>query len=89
MAEGVCPTCGKPMGERAHMCAVTADAQKAYVCEHCGRTDSDPRHVCFPKLAKAKFSCGRCGRQAAWADALCEPKSVEGSGAPKEPKGKD
>jgi len=80
MAEGRCPTCGEPTGERQHLCAAGSAPRKAYVCEHCGCTESDPRHVCFPKLAEMKFVCDNCGRVAAWSDALCRPKPIEDSG---------
>lgn len=80
MAERTCPTCGREVGEQMHLCAAAAAPAGAYVCTHCGRTEPDPRHVCFPKRVKVRFACGRCGRQAASSDALCQPKPAGGSG---------
>ncbi len=78
ISENKCANCGKPSGEKGHLCSPAAAASRAYECEHCGRTGTDPRHVCFPKLAEMKFTCGNCGRVAIEDDAVCNPQPIQG-----------
>jgi uncharacterized Zn finger protein len=50
--------------------------KEGYVCDYCGVSASNPRHVCAPKVAKLKYLCENCGRVAADEDLLCKPKEI-------------
>jgi len=49
---------------------------EAYVCEHCGQADKDPRHICKPKLQHINFVCISCGRVAELPKQLCNPRDI-------------
>ncbi len=78
MAANKCPNCGGSTGKRGHMCSPSAPPREAYECSHCGRTETDPRHICFPKLAEVRFSCAKCGRVAVQESDLCSPREIQG-----------
>jgi hypothetical protein len=53
------------------------EMKEAYICEHCGQSTTDPRHICKPKLEKINFVCIACGRVAQYPGELCNPRDIE------------
>jgi len=49
-----CKTCGKTVKGMGHLCDPTELAE-AFVCEDCGASTLDAKHVCKPKLQKYKI----------------------------------
>ncbi|MCJ7540643.1 MAG: hypothetical protein MUO88_13370, partial [Desulfobacterales bacterium] len=52
------------------------EMKEAYVCEHCGQANEDPRHICKPKLQHINFVCISCGRVAELPKQLCNPRDI-------------
>jgi len=49
---------------------------EAFVCEDCGASTLDAKHVCKPKLQKLKYTCKKCGRLSVASDKLCKPAEI-------------
>lgn len=71
----LCKNCGKPCGEKGHLCDAVEPVE-AYICEHCGAETLNPRHICRPKLEKVNFVCMTCGRVAQLPGDLCNPRDI-------------
>jgi transcription elongation factor Elf1 len=62
--------------EKGHLCD-PQEVKRAYTCEYCGITVSNPRHVCKPKVAKLNYVCDACGRVAVEKEMLCKPAEIK------------
>ena len=55
MANNVCPTCGKEVGEQGHMCVPMKQSDEK--CDWCGSLIPDARHLCSEKVKELSYIC--------------------------------
>ena len=75
MADNVCPTCGKEVGEHGHMCVPIKHSDEK--CDWCGSLIPDARHLCSEKVKGLSYICNSCGRTAVSDDHLCKPEKIK------------
>jgi predicted amidophosphoribosyltransferase len=77
MKKAVCPNCGADLDERGYHLCRNASFPEPRKCEYCGKTITDPRHVCRAMLSHLRFTCAECGRIAVDDQFLCNPISIK------------
>ena len=77
MKKLVCPNCGAELDEWGYHLCRNASFVEPVKCEYCGKSITDPRHICKPMLPHLKYVCGNCGRLSVKEHLLCKPTPVE------------
>ena len=75
MADNVCPTCGKEVGDHGHMCVPIKHSDEK--CDWCGSLIPDARHLCSEKVKELSYICNSCGRTAVSDKHLCQPEKIK------------
>jgi predicted amidophosphoribosyltransferase len=76
MPNVVCPNCGVELGGWGfHLCRNASFAQPRK-CVYCGKTVTDPRHICKAMLPHLQYTCVDCGRVAVEDQHLCNPVPI-------------